>query len=171
LKYPSLLLAPISLAALLSSACAGLEPESMVPGQLQVGDPHHGSVHVDALGSKPVGGQALAQAVATSLATTHMFDSVVESAEEDSDWVLTVTVTDLERDSPGLTMSTKTTIDWSLRAASATKSVWSQTIVTGYTATPDDTPFVEDRGRLATGHAVRENIRRALVALGELELD
>lgn len=171
MKVLPMLLALISLVAIFCSACSGLEAETLVPDRVEVGDPHPGSVRVDALGSKPVGDDALAQAVRSAITASNLFESVAEQGAETCDWVLAVTVTDLERDSAGLTMAAKATFDWSLRADSAARPVWSQTIVTGYSATPDDTPFVEERGRIATTRAVQENIRRALVALGELELD
>lgn len=171
MKHLPTLLTLISLSALFCSACSGLEAEAMVPSGIQVGDPHPGSVRVDALGTKPVGGEALALAVGSAIRASHLFDRVAEPGAENCDWVLGVTVTDLERDPVGLTMAAKTTFDWSLRAESATHPVWSKTIVTLYSATPDDTPYVEERGRIATTRAVQENIRRALVALGELELD
>ena len=171
MKHLPLLLVLISLFALLSSACSGLEAEAMVPNGIQVGDPHPGSVRIEAFGSKPVGGEALALAVGSVITASRVFESLAEPGAESCDWVLTVTVTDLERDSASLSMTSKATFDWSLQAESAADPVWSKTIVTGFTATPDHTEFVEERGRIATTRAVQENIRRAIVALGELEID
>ena len=72
-----------------------------------------------------------------------------------------------------LYMTTEATFDWSLGvgAGAEAKPSWSETIVTSFRATPDDTGYVEERGRIATTRAVQENIRRALASLGELELD
>lgn len=156
---------------LLSSACSGLEAEAMIPDKIQVGDPHPGIVRVDAIGSKPVGGEQLARAVGAAITAAHLFESVAEPGAETCDWVLTVHVKDLERDSPDLYMTTEATFDWSLGAGAEAKPSWSETIVTSFRATPDDTGFVEERGRIATTRAVQENIRRALASLGELELD
>ena len=171
MRHLPMFLAPIALSALVCSACGGLNAAEMVPDGLQVGDPQPGSVRVEAVGMKPVGGDELAAAVASSITASNLFETLADPGAEDCDWVLSVTVTDVDRDDASLTMTSKATFAWSLRAPSAEHAKWSQTIVTKFTATPDDTDYVEERGRIATTHAVKENIQRALAAVSELELD
>jgi hypothetical protein len=126
---------------------------------------------VDALGKKPVGDEALAQAVGSAIVASKLFESVAELGAKDCDWVLSVTVKDIDRDGASLNMTSKATFDWSLKAPSAQHATWSKTIVTDYTATPDDTGYVEERGRIATTRAVQDNIQRALEAVSKLDLD
>lgn len=157
-------------------SCTSIGSAAMVPENVSVGRSHPGALRVRAkgtgrtlgVGAALVSGSNLERAVTEAIESSGLFGRVVSG--DGSDWELGVTVLECELPSASLEMTAEAVIEWRLIGADGAP-LWQDTIRTTSLATSDDASAFEDRGPMAVQGAVQKNIRRALVAIGGLQLE
>lgn len=150
--------------------------KEMVSDSAQVVTKHPYSVAVrtaggretDKMGASQISDQDFAEALRQSITTTKLFSKVVEG--QDSDYLLSVFVANLEQPMMGFSMTVKMEAAWSLTEVKSGKVIWKDTINSTYTASASAAFAGVERLRIATEGAARENIKMGIEELSKLSL-
>jgi hypothetical protein len=173
----SILLLVCVFAALLSGcAAAPAKHEGMIPTAFETAGKHSKTVSVNVQGgqeaklSNPnqISDEAFTQALVDSITKSQIFSSVVQG--KGADYLLTVTLFNLEQPLVGLSFTVKMEAGWTLQRADSGAIVWQESIKSEHTATLGDAVVGLTRRRLATEGAVRDNITKGLAKISRLKL-
>jgi hypothetical protein len=170
---------PLAACAVLLAGCASATPtsEGMIPAFTARGvrgPVHPQAVAIDVGQTKQLPDAAFRQALADAITLSRVFSRVVDKPGGGGGYVLSVTVTRLERPESRLNVHLNPTVGmeagWTLRRADTRATVWQATIRSEHTASPSDTLDGKARLRIATEGAVRENIAAGLARISKLNL-
>jgi hypothetical protein len=163
-------LSPLSLflcgfVALFSGCATQATFEGMVPTSLQTGKKHSQTVRVDvtggqetaAMGRPQITNDAFTRALTASILKSRTFSRVVEDQSEKADYLLTVTLLNMDKRVFGLTVRIEA--GWKLRRTDAGTAIWQEPIISEHT---------DGDIRLATEGAARSNIAQGLRRISKL---
>jgi hypothetical protein len=163
-------LSPLSLflcgfVALFSGCATQATFEGMVPTSLQTGKKHSQTVRVDvtggqetaAMGRPQITNDAFTRALTASILKSRTFSRVVEDQSEKADYLLTVTLLNMDKRVFGLTVRIEA--GWKLRRTDAGTAIWQEPIISEHT---------DGDIRLATEGAARSNISQGLRRISKL---
>lgn len=177
-KLPSLLLLFLCAVAALLAGCAAspAKHEGMIPATFETVGKHSKTVSVSVQGGREsklsdpnqISDEAFTQALVDSITKSHIFPSVVQG--KGADYLLTVTLFNMEQPVFGLSFTVKMEAGWTLQRADNGTVVWQESIKSEHTATFGDAVVGLTRRRLATEGAVRDNIAKGLAKMSQLKL-
>lgn len=168
--------AVLSCAALLAGCASPTSFDAMVPASVNTERRHAQSVTVsvsggqetDAAGKPQISNDAFRQALTESITRSRGFSRVVQGSG--GDYLLSVSLLNLDQPSFGFSFTVKMEAGWTLRRASGGAPVWQESIRSEFTATTSDAFAAVTRLRLATEGAARENISQGLAKISRLNL-
>ncbi len=151
-------------------------PAAMVPKNLQLAKQHQKSVSVttnggtetSAMGKSQISDEALKQALELSIGESKAFSSVV--AGKAGDYLLNVTIFNLNQPSFGLDFTVKIEAGWTLIRTDTGAVVWKEAIKSEHTATTSDAFAGVARLQMANEGAVRNNVAQGLAKVAALPL-
>ncbi|MDP2279488.1 MAG: hypothetical protein Q8K51_14835 [Nitrospirota bacterium] len=174
----SLLLLFLCVFAALLAGCvaAPAKHDGMIPTTFETAGKHSKTVSVSVQGgretklltSTQISDEAFTQALADSITKSQTFSRVVQGKA--ADYLLTVTLFNLEQPMFGLTYTVKMEAGWTLQRADNSTVVWQESIKSEHTATFSDAFAAVTRLRLATEGAARDNIAKGLAKISQLKL-
>jgi hypothetical protein len=176
IRSASRLLALAACAAVLGGCASPATYEAMVPTTLTSVKKHPRTVSVDVSGGQETSGagkpqisnDALRQALAEAITKSQAFTKVVEG--KGGNYLLTVSIFNLQQPSFGASFNVKMEAGWTLRRADTGATVWQESIRSEHTATMGDAMAAVTRLRLATEGAARNNIANGLQRMSQLNL-
>jgi hypothetical protein len=165
----------LAVAALMAGCATASRPDAMVAEPAHLVHQNSGSVSVDVAGGKDtnpmwtsqISNDAFAQALRDSIAKSHLFGSVADSA---TNYKLTAFLGKVEQPLFGLSFTVKMEVSYTLVDTRSGKSVWQKDVASQFTATPSDAFVAVKRLQLANEGAARENIQQAIAAMSALNL-
>jgi hypothetical protein len=173
-----LLLASVLVAAasLLTGCASPTTSQGMTPASIQTTNKHPQSVSVTVTGGKEtestgksqISDSAFAQAITDSINKSKTFSSVIQG--KGADYVLSVTIFNMDQPSFGLSFTVKMEAGWSLKRADTGAVVWQESIKSEHTATTSDAFAGVERLKLATEGAAKNNIAQGLGKISALKL-
>lgn len=167
----------MAIISLLLGGCASQATvKGMTPDAIQTTNKHAKSVTVaveggkqtDSTGKPQISNAALEQAINDAINNSQTFSKVISG--KGADYILTVTVFNLDQPSFGFSFTVLFEAGWTLRRADTGTIVWQESIKSEYTATTTDAFAGVTRLRLATEGAARNNVAKGLSKLSALSL-
>lgn len=163
LSPPSLFLC--GFVALFSGCATQATFEGMVPTSLQTAKRHPQTVRVDVTGGQEtvvmgrpqITNVAFTRALIAAILKSQTFSKVVEDQSQKADYLLTVTLLNMDKRVFGLTVRIEA--GWTLRRTDAGTPIWQQPIISEHT---------DADVRLATEGAARSNIAQGLRRISKL---
>jgi hypothetical protein len=167
----------IGLAGALSGCATPATGAAMTVSGVEVARQHQSTVAIDtqggaetsSMGSSSISDSAFAEAIEASIIENRVFSQVVE--RDGADYVLGVSIISMDKPSFGFSFTVSMEAAWSLTDLTTNTAVMRESIVSTYTAGAGDAFVGTTRLRLAVEGAARENIRKGLAAISELEFD
>ena len=177
-KLSSLLLLFLCTFAALLAGCAAspAKYEGMIPTTFETAGKHSKTVSVSVQGGREsklstptqISDEAFMQALVDSITKSQMFSNVIQG--KGADYLLTVTLFNMEQPVFGLTFTVKMEAGWTLQRADNGTVVWQESIKSEHTATFSDAFVALTRRRLAAEGAARDNIAKGLAKISQLKL-
>lgn len=127
-----------------------------------------GGTETSAMTGTHLSDQELKAAIEASIAKSELFQSVVQG--KDGDYLLTVTVTRMDRPMFGLDLTVEMEAGWALSKVSDKSVVMRKVVKSSFTATFSDAFAAVTRLRLAVEGVTRKNIEEGLKAVSEANL-
>ncbi|MBP9804279.1 MAG: hypothetical protein KBE22_05165 [Candidatus Accumulibacter sp.] len=167
----------VLLATALAGGCATpTTSQGMTPTAIQTAARHDktvslkvsGGQETEAIGKSQISNAAYAQALTDAINNSKIFSSVIQG--NGGDYLLTVTIFNMDQPSFGLTFTVKMEAGWQLKRVSDGSMVWQESIKSENTATTGDAFAAVTRLRLATEGAARKNIEQGLSRISALKL-
>ncbi len=160
--------------AMLTGCASPSTPAGMMPTAFQPVNKHPQTVSVttsggqetSSTGKSQISDAAFAQAISDSISTSKTFSQVVQG--KGADYLLNVTIFNMDQPSFGLSFTVKMEAGWTLRKADTGAVVWQESIKSEHTATTSDAFAGVERLRLANEGAAKENIAQGLAKLSAL---
>ena len=148
----------------------------MTPTAIQTTNMHAKSVGVtvaggqetDATGKSQISNAMFSKALIDAINNSKTFSSVVQG--KGGDYLLTVTMFNMDQPSFGLSFTVKMEAGWTLQRVDNGAVVWQESIKSEHTATTSDAFVGVERLRLATEGAARNNIAQGLSKISSLKL-
>ena len=149
-------LSALAVCATLVGCATPAGPKAMVSDSAQVIHQHPYSVAVrtaggrdtDAMGASQISDASLQAAIADSITATRVFSEVVQG--KDGDYVLSVSVVEMEQPVFGFDLTVHMEAGWSLKDVKSGQVVWQNSIRSNHTSTVNDAFAAVARLRLAT---------------------
>jgi len=160
----------------LTGCASAAKSTAMIAKDVEVQHRHPYSVQVKVSGGRDTGAldapqitnETFMEALVESIETSKLFAEIKE--EGDSDYLLHVTLLDLEQPMFGASMKVSMEAAWSLIDRGNNETVWRKGISSQYTAGAFDAFAGVTRIRLATEGAARTNIKEGIGMLSNLDL-
>jgi hypothetical protein len=160
----------------LAGCASAAKSTAMTTKDIEVQQRHPYSVQVQvsgghdtgALDTTQISNEAFAEALLTSIDESKLFAETKEDG--DADYLLHVTLLDLEQPTFGASMTVNMEAAWALINNDTRKTIWKKSIKSQYTAGAFDAFAGVTRIRLATEGAARNNINKGILLLSELNL-
>ena len=151
--------------ALFSGCATQATFEGMVPTSFQTAKRHPQTVRVDVTGGQDtalmgrpqITNSAFTRALTESIIKSRTFSKVVEDQNQKADYLLTVTLLNMDKRVFGLTVRIEA--GWTLRRTDAGTAIWQEPIISEHT---------DADARLATEGAARTNIAQGLRRISKL---
>jgi hypothetical protein len=160
----------------LAGCASAAKSTAMMAEDVEVQHRHPYSVQVKvsgghdtgALDATQISNEAFMEALVESIETSKLFAEIKE--EGDADYLLHVTLLDLEQPTFGTSMKVSMEAAWVLIDRGNDETIWKKGISSQYTAGAFDAFAGVTRIRLATEGAARVNIKMGIGALSSLDL-
>ena len=168
--------AMLALAFVFTGCATPSTPQGMTPDAIQTTNKHTQSVSIATSGGQEtskmsksqISDGAFAQAITDSVNNSKVFSSVIQW--KGADYLLTVTIFNMDQPSFGLSFTVKMEAGWTLQRADTGAVVWQESIKSEHTATTSDAFAGVERLRLANEGAAKENIASGLSKISALNL-
>jgi hypothetical protein len=163
-------------AAMLAGCASPSTSQGMTPTAIQTTNKHAKTISVttsggqetSSVGKSQISDVAFAQAITDSINNSKTFSQVIQG--KGADYLLNVTIFNMDQPSFGFSFTVKMEAGWSLRRADTGAVVWQESIKSEHTATTSDAFAGVERLRLANEGAAKENIAQGLSKISALSL-
>jgi hypothetical protein len=125
-----------------------------------------GGQDTSAMGKSQIADADFAKAISDSISNAKTFSQVIQG--KGADYLLNVTIFNMDQPSFGLSFTVKMEAGWTLRKADTGAVVWQESIKSEHTATTSDAFAGVERLRLANEGAAKDNIAKGLSKLSAL---
>lgn len=146
----------------------------MVPHRLKIERHHQATLSLDVQGadagmfsSSPVSDQAFKAAIEETLLASQLF---TELLPEGGDYLLQVRILEVQVPDASLDMEAVVESEWVLTRRTTGGKLWMASLSGQSISSVQQAKWVDDRKRLSVEGAVRENIRRGMLHMAQLEL-
>jgi hypothetical protein len=166
----------VAMSGVLGGCASPSTSKGMTPDAIQTVNKHNktasvavgGGKETDAMGKSQIADAAFAQALTDSINSSKIFTKVVQGAG--ADYLLTVTVFNIDQPSFGMSFTVKMETAWTLKKVATGEVVWKEMIKSEHTATVSDAFVGAERLRLANEGAAKNNIAQGLAKISALKL-
>jgi hypothetical protein len=162
--------------SLLGGCASPTTSNGMTPVAIQTTTKHAKSISLlvsggketNSIGKSQISDETFTQSITDAINSSKVFSSVVQG--KGADYLLTVTMFNMNQPSFGTSFTVKMEVGWSLKRADTSAVVWQESIKSEHTATISDAFVGVERLKLATEGAAKNNISQGLSKISGLKL-